>query len=169
MSPFSIKKLMNIKKINKLLKSRDRRHCYACGKMLKYKEFGYVEYESGKYKFRSPCKICENEKQRSDPNRYKYTFKKHNIDENDYISLVKSQNYVCAICGKKEIGKRRRRLFVDHNHETNIIRGLLCSKCNSIIGFCGEDINILKSAILYLKYHKYCGIPELVTGRPHKP
>jgi hypothetical protein len=39
-------------------------------------------------------------------------------------------------------------------HKTNKIRGLLCYKCNLILGFVNDDINILQSAIFYLQ-NKY--------------
>jgi hypothetical protein len=39
----------------------------------------------------------------------------------------------------------------DHNHKTEEIRGLLCMRCNTGIGFLQEDLTILQSAIEYLK------------------
>ena len=44
--------------------------------------------------------------------------------------------------------------FVDHSHITNEVRGLLCSKCNSLLGMANDDIEILKKAIEYLKDKK---------------
>jgi hypothetical protein len=51
----------------------------------------------------------------------------------------------CNICGSFE------RLCVDHNHETNEIRGCLCHNCNVAIGHLRDDINLLETAIEYLK------------------
>jgi hypothetical protein len=40
---------------------------------------------------------------------------------------------------------------VDHDHETNKIRGLLCSRCNTGLGLFFDNISNLENAILYLK------------------
>ena len=46
------------------------------------------------------------------------------------------------------------KLCVDHNHATGKVRKLLCHDCNTMIGKAKEDIQILESAINYLKKHK---------------
>lgn len=59
--------------------------------------------------------------------------------------IRQSQNNKCAIC--KEYDDN---LFVDHCHNTGIVRGLLCSKCNSGLGMFRDNIDFLKGAIEYL-------------------
>lgn len=61
-------------------------------------------------------------------------------------------NGVCAICGKPE-SLSRQSISIDHNHNTGKIRGLLCSKCNTAIGYFGENIKYLQNAIKYLQKH----------------
>lgn len=73
---------------------------------------------------------------------------KFNISPEDYEQLLEEQNNVCAICGNSA-GKRR--LAIDHNHETQEIRGLFCIKCNTGIGLFNENVEILKLAIKYLE------------------
>lgn len=70
----------------------------------------------------------------------------YGITPKEYNDICQSQNMVCAICGSPS----RRRLCVDHNHNTGEIRGLLCDNCNRAIGLLKEDISILEKACSYL-------------------
>lgn len=54
---------------------------------------------------------------------------KYGITVEQYDSLLKEQNFCCAICDRHE-SEFKRRLAVDHNHVTREIRGLLCNYCN---------------------------------------
>lgn len=81
------------------------------------------------------------------------------ISIEDYFSMVGEQDNKCAICFKKETRASRTkgfisRLCIDHNHETGMVRGLLCHACNQVIGHSGDNIEILESAIKYLKKHQ---------------
>jgi hypothetical protein len=62
----------------------------------------------------------------------------------EFNELLKLQDKKCAICYKKVP------LDVDHCHDKNRVRGLLCQKCNKGIGLLNDDIQILKNAISYL-------------------
>ncbi len=80
--------------------------------------------------------------------------KRYNMTIEDYDKLLKQQNYVCAVCGKKETNVNQygiKRLGVDHDHKTNQVRGLLCLKCNSMLGYGDDDISIFLSAATYLQ------------------
>lgn len=74
-----------------------------------------------------------------------YLKSKYGITIEDYYQMVDNQNSKCLIC------KNEYPLYVDHNHTTHKVRGLLCSDCNSGIGLLKEDENILLSAIKYIK------------------
>ena len=45
----------------------------------------------------------------------------------DYARLLEAQGGGCAICGATP---KTRRLHVDHDHATGMVRGLLCHRCN---------------------------------------
>jgi hypothetical protein len=40
---------------------------------------------------------------------------------------------------------------VDHDHDTGVVRGVLCNKCNRAMGLLGDDVVILESMIRYLR------------------
>jgi len=66
-----------------------------------------------------------------------------------YDRLHEAQEGRCAICGTPDGGKKAR-LFVDHCHESGQVRGLLCSSCNSGLGFFQDNKTMLSRAIEYL-------------------
>ena len=68
-------------------------------------------------------------------NRARQLKSKYGISIEEYNNLLVSQNNGCAICGKKTAyNNGTKRLHVDHCHNTNKIRGLLCSQCNTTLG-----------------------------------
>ena len=56
------------------------------------------------------------------------------ITAQDYKNMIEKQDYKCAICGSEIGDSLGNRLYVDHNHKTGKVRGLLCSECNFGIG-----------------------------------
>ena len=61
------------------------------------------------------------------------------------------QGGVCAICGQPPTGRRGKRLFVDHDHETKKVRGLLCLRCNLVLGHAKDSTDVLNKAVAYLE------------------
>lgn len=54
----------------------------------------------------------------------------------------------CEICGARPT---KRLLSIDHCHKSGKIRGLLCDRCNFMLGYALDNIRILKRAISYLR------------------
>jgi hypothetical protein len=83
----------------------------------------------------------------------KHLQKRYGITLNDYYKMLDDQKGLCAICKKPETvitKKRVSRLSVDHCHATGKIRGLLCTKCNKVLGAFNDSIELFQSAIKYL-------------------
>lgn len=72
---------------------------------------------------------------------------KFTIPIDEYRALFKIQRGLCAICGRSQ----KHKLAVDHCHERNVARGLLCHRCNTALGLFRDDIGNLESAIRYLR------------------
>ena len=73
------------------------------------------------------------------PERVKYYSRKHRlkyygITIKDYNRMFMEQKGCCAICGKHQ-SEQKNTLAVDHDHKTGEVRSLLCSRCNSQLGW----------------------------------
>ena len=73
----------------------------------------------------------------------------YGITADEYWAIYRYQLGKCFIC-ERATGARKR-LSVDHCHTTGIVRGLLCSTCNSrVLGHLRDDLAAFKRAIDYL-------------------
>lgn len=60
-----------------------------------------------------------------------YYKRKFGITVEQYDEMLAAQNGACGICSKPP---EKKRLAIDHDHETGAIRGLLCVPCNAALG-----------------------------------
>jgi len=119
--------------------------CKSCG--------GEHEQNSRQIKRNSAPMSCENYKppnwsglERED----NIIRKRYGISMAQFSSLLAAQNNGCAIC-QKPIEAIRRRMNIDHCHDTNEVRGILCSGCNTGLGHLGDNVAGLQRAISYLQ------------------
>lgn len=121
---------------------------------------------------KASCKICQKENSRrywiriqGNPELYKKRLNaskryrrnnpdtgllwKYGITAKHREDMLKKQNGGCAICSRiLDIP------YIDHDHETDQLRGMLCRNCNSGIGLLQDNISVLESALAYLKKWK---------------
>lgn len=76
--------------------------------------------------------------------------KAYGLDLLTYKKILGKQNNACGICGVKN-NSNLKSLFVDHCHATGKIRGILCQKCNTGLGFLGDNIQSIKNVLTYLE------------------
>lgn len=78
----------------------------------------------------------------------------YGLTPEDHDALLASQDYGCAGCGVGQAngaGRSSVRLHVDHCHDTGIVRGILCHRCNRAIGRIHDDSLTLRCLSLYLE------------------
>ena len=74
----------------------------------------------------------------------------YGISAEDYWQVYEFQDGACYIC-QRATGKRKK-LSVDHCHETGVVRGLLCQKCNrDVLGHLRDEIDAFYRCVDYLK------------------
>jgi len=75
-----------------------------------------------------------------------YTLQKaYGITLEDYENMKHKQDHKCLICFTEP-----KILYVDHCHTNKHVRGLLCPKCNLLLGHAKDSVDILQQAINYL-------------------
>ena len=82
-------------------------------------------------------------------NSYKARVKKYNLSIEQYENILIQQNGCCAICN--DLLDKAEKTHIDHDHNTNGVRGILCHGCNTSLGGFKDSIKILKSAQIYLE------------------
>ena len=119
----------------------------------------FSEYWKGQYS----CIDCTKEKQktrwasRSPKKRLEQHLKyKYGVTVPKLEETLEAQDSKCAIC-KTDLPdllvyeNRRRGYAIDHNHDTNEFRGILCLNCNSLLGMAKDSKDILLAAVDYLE------------------
>lgn len=88
------------------------------------------------------CKHCRKEE----------SLKIYGLSLKEYDLLLEQQEGKCAICGTDDPKGQSKagRFYVDHNHTTGEVRGLLCNDCNTGIGLLKDNPEVLLKAALYL-------------------
>ena len=116
---------------------------------------------NGKYGRKSICAECEKARTAEwrvkagqthrDKARARHMQDKYGMSREDYNSMRAAQNHKCKICGIDEVYCLHGKLYVDHCHTTNRVRGLLCHKCNTGLGMFQDSIPDMLKAISYLQ------------------
>lgn len=151
--------------------SERRKVCTKCERELLEAENFYIDHRRNRP--HSRCKRCWDEKTREwivkHPERRREIFvrssrrtsiTKTGMGVAEYERRWVEQSGKCAICEKPETkmnyGKVCR-LAVDHDHRTGKLRGLLCGKCNAILGMADDDADVLERSLAYLLHHRTLG------------
>ena len=118
------------------------KHCSTCNTEKALTEFHKRTLRSGKIGHQSKCKAC------STKSRKQY-YKPHSkIKYQLGLSWEQVQEVTspgkCEVCGSTD------RLCIDHDHQTDEVRGLLCHNCNTALGLVGDNVETLSKLITYL-------------------
>ena len=131
------------------------KHCSGCNTDLSIESF----HKKGKAGYHSKCKNCvnfmNNSRGRNMPAYNPTVRRRHMLKKNygltieSYEKMLSQQGGVCAICCTNTPGGNGS-FYVDHNHVTGEVRGLLCHHCNFLLGHAKDNTDILWNAAIYL-------------------
>jgi hypothetical protein len=133
--------------------------CPKCGDEKDPGEFDFIDRETEKRA--SWCKTCVRKGVKvyqgtatAKQKRRAYQLRKlYNMTIEQYDQILADQRGLCAICGTDKAG-RGRLFYVDHDHVTGRVRGLVCNSCNRALGLFKDNLDILRSAVTYMEKHQ---------------
>lgn len=115
---------------------------------------GCYQKESAKAKMTKHGRSAnKNSKVHQEYTREMHIKRKYGLDIDEYNQMLKDQDNKCAICSY-EFGQKPSDTYVDHNHSTGKVRGLLCQHCNSGLGYFRDNEDNLIKGIKYLQERK---------------
>lgn len=150
------------------------KRCAACDEMLPIEEFYKQKRQRGDG-LSGYCKKCSRakaseyskNKRREDPegvrakdrarersstyNYSKHVYKTYGLTEDQLQQMHEDQGYACGICKRHVEEVSQDRLYVDHDHESGAVRGLLCMNCNTALGNFKDDIASVANALKWLE------------------
>lgn len=105
--------------------------------------------QSKLYRLKNPQRQTKYDEQHKKENKNSYLIRKYGITLYEYGELLQSQEGVCAGCG--QLPNKDISLAVDHDHVTGHIRGLLCDRCNKVLGSIKDDPKTLRTLADYIE------------------
>jgi hypothetical protein len=127
-----------------------------CSKCKEEKQIDdFHKNKVGKYGVHHYCKLCNSIQKKSSynyiKNRNRGILNKYNLTLEEVESLHIAQDKKCKICNVEyPTVSKHGGLYIDHCHTTGKVRGLLCNKCNILLGISNDNVLILESAINYI-------------------
>jgi hypothetical protein len=113
--------------------------CPNCRTERQLKAFYHVRAHATRYKRSDHCDRCDRWARSGS--------KVYNISATGLLEMRAAQEGVCAICRRILTNS----LHIDHCHESDQVRGLLCGKCNLGLGLYKNDPHLLRAAAAYLE------------------
>jgi hypothetical protein len=114
----------------------------------------FVRNQSTSTGYGSYCRPCQNAKARESRDRlygsarHYHLRRRYGIGAGDVVELLERQGGECAVCQQTLSIER---CHVDHDHETGMVRGILCFSCNGGLGQFRDDPAVLRRAAVYLE------------------
>ena len=148
---------------DQLVNQLSKQKCKICNKEYKPRaqnNKGICNDFNCRYDYKIQTNKIRKQKKPKSKDNHRYLLKSFNLTVEEYEAMEEYQDHSCKICNKhkslnaKDKNGIPKRLFIDHDHETMQIRGLLCHFCNMALGGFKDNIESLENAIRYLKGSK---------------
>ncbi len=117
-----------------------RPRCKTCNAELSRAGARYCSYE---------CRYDGTKGDLKEQVRWNTIRRKYGLTREGFELLLREQRGRCGICRTTEPGLKG--WSVDHDHVTDVVRGILCTRCNIGLGWFRDDPDLLIQAAAYLR------------------
>jgi len=78
--------------------------------------------------------------------------RKYGLEPETFAAMMLTQADCCATCKKSfDWGDKQTKPHIDHCHASMKVRGILCNRCNTVLGLVADDAALLSSLSRYLE------------------
>lgn len=115
----------------------------------------WAEHRARNARRQEKYREVHGDKHREGYQREWWLSKTYGLTRVEWLTLLDSQGYRCAICNTDDFGAKP---HTDHDHLTGAVRGILCHRCNLALGNVRDSVDVLERMIAYLLSHRKSGI-----------
>jgi len=121
---------------------------------IEWKSSEYARNKAKAWRIANPDRIKEYRIKNRQKNHRQELVRKYNVKFEWFDKQFEIQNKSCGICKKNlEWTDKQNTPHVDHCHATGKVRGILCNRCNTVLGLCEDNKEIFINLIGYLECH----------------
>ena len=132
------------------------KRCRCCGVAKPLSKFyRHRKHKDGRAGICAECDRSEH-RRKYDPKKHKtyqrrQRLKRYGLTPAKHMALYVEQDGCCAICRD---ALPYHKVHTDHDHETGKTRGLLCHRCNLMVGYIETSGELLAVAKQYIEEYK---------------
>lgn len=119
-----------------------------------WKSTEYARQKAKAWRLANPDKVKEHRIKNRQRNHRQEIVRKYGVSFEWFDQQFEKQNKLCGTCHKPlEWTNKQNTPHVDHCHNSKKVRGILCNRCNTVLGLCLDDKGLFTNLIGYLECH----------------
>ena len=119
-----------------------------------YKSSEYMREKAKAWRLANPDRVAAYRTKNRSKNHKQEIVRKYGVAFEWFDEQFEKQGKSCATCHKPlEWTNKQNTPHVDHCHLTNKVRGILCNRCNTVLGLCLDSKELFTNLTRYLECH----------------
>lgn len=117
-----------------------------------WKSSEYARKKAKAWRLANPDRVKEYRKANRPATYLTESARKYGITAEKFSELMVNQNEACATCRRPfHWLDKKTKPHIDHCHASQKVRGILCNRCNTVLGLVADSKALLAALTAYLK------------------